>query len=282
MAGPRGSTVLGTANVMMAACLAEGTTVIEHAACEPEVQDLARFLTACGAEISGIGTRTLTITGREHLEGCEHTLIPDRIEAGTYLIAGAITGGKVSVEGLRPGHMQATVHAMEQMGIEFGRDEDTLWAGRRSPLCAADITTYPYPGLPTDMQPQLSTLLALAEGTSTVTEGVYPDRFTHVAPLRRMGARMVRKGSRMIVRGVGRLSGARVKATDLRAGAALVLAGLVAEGVTTVQGVDQIDRGYEDLEDVLGNLGADISRRDAEWAAPARLPADGQRVRRSA
>ncbi|MFO8007819.1 MAG: UDP-N-acetylglucosamine 1-carboxyvinyltransferase [Candidatus Brocadiia bacterium] len=282
MAGPRGSTVLGTANVLMAACLADGTTVIEHAACEPEVQDLAHFLTSCGAQVDGIGTRTLTITGCDHLQGCEHTLIPDRIEAGTYLIAGAITGGKVSVEDLRTDHMQATLRSMEQIGLEFGRDEDTLWAGRRRRLCAADITTYPYPGLPTDMQPQLSALLALAEGTSTVTEGVYPDRFTHMSAMCRMGARMVREGSRAVVRGVDRLSGTRVKAADLRAGAALVLAGLAAEGVTTVQGVDQIDRGYENLEVVLGDLGADISRREAEWAATPRLPAEGQELRRSA
>jgi UDP-N-acetylglucosamine 1-carboxyvinyltransferase len=275
LAGPHGSTVLGTANVMMAAALAEGATVIEHAAREPEVQDLARFLRACGADVTGIGTGTLTITGTRRLQGTEYSLIPDRIEAATFLAAGAITGGDVTIEGVRPDHMESTIRAMERMGVALTVRERSVRATTSDRLGAAELVTAPYPGLPTDVQPQLSALLSLADGVSTVREIVYPDRFTHVPALRRLGASIVRKGAQAAIQGVDHLEGGPVAAADLRAGAALVLAGLAAEGVTRVSGVDQIDRGYDALEQRLGELGADISRRNVEWTL-RREPDDWQ------
>ncbi len=271
MAGPHGSTVLGTANVMMAATLAQGRTVIEHAAREPEVQDLAAYLQACGARIEGAGTSTLTISGPAQLCGVEHTLIPDRIEAGTFLAAGVVTGGEVWVQDDRPEHLAATLRAMERMGIRVEREGDCLCARAPERLQAVELETAPYPGLPTDMHPQLGALLCLADGVSTVTERVYPDRFTHLPPLNRMGARLMRSGNRAIIKGVARLRSACVGAADLRAGAALVLAGLAAEGITRITGVDQIDRGYQGLGAALRSLGARIHRRQIQ--AEKRRPA---------
>jgi UDP-N-acetylglucosamine 1-carboxyvinyltransferase len=274
MTGRHGSTVLGTANVLMAATLARGTTVIEGAAREPEVQDLASFLVACGARIEGVGTGTLTVTGTETLMGTEHCLMPDRIEAGTFLAAAGITGGDVTVTGARPSDMAATLRAMARMGVEIEAGPGSVRARGCGPLRAVDLSTAPYPGLPTDMQPQLATLLAVARGTSTVAEGVYPDRFTHTTALGSMGAQIVRRGRLAAIKGVAGLRGAEVTATDLRAGAALVLAGLAAEGVTEISGLEQIDRGYQDLAARLRWLGANVERVLTERPPTrARIPA---------
>jgi len=267
LAGPFGSTVLGTANAMMAAALAEGRTVIEYAAREPEVQDLANFLNACGARIQGAGSRTVTIDGVDTLRGGEHRLIPDRIEAGTLLAAGAITGGEVHVEGARIDHMQAVINIMRTMGCEFDIGDESITLRRPGLLRATRFATGTYPGIPTDMQPQLGALLCCAPGTSVVGEGVYPDRFTHVEELRSMGARISVDHASATIEGGASLQGARVHAADLRAGAALVIAGLAAEGQTTITGVNQIDRGYESLEEKLQGLGADIRRQSAKAAA---------------
>ena len=264
MTGPNGSTVLGTANVMMAATLAEGTTVIEHAAREPEVQDLAAYLTACGARIRGVGTSTVTVHGVNRLRGVEHELIPDRIETGTFLAAGAVTGGEVWVEDCRADHLSVTLDAFRRMGIRLERSGKSLCARAPERMRPMDLETAPYPGFATDMHPQVSTLLSLADGVSTVTEKVYPERFTHLTALNRLGARFLRSGNRAVINGVAELHGDSVEALDLRAGAALVLASLAAEGVTRITGVDQIDRGYQDLEEALRSLGARIHRREAE------------------
>jgi UDP-N-acetylglucosamine 1-carboxyvinyltransferase len=261
MAGRHGSTVLGTDNVMMAAALAEGRTVIENAAREPETQDLAHYLNACGARISGIGTSAITVDGVRSLHGTQYTIIPDRIEAGTFMAAAALTGGPVIIEGVRPEHMQADVEALRRMGAGayVGRDSITVW--RSGPLRPVDLATAPFPGLPTDLHAQLAVLLCLADGTSTVHEGIYPERFTHVPELKSMGARIAQSGPLAVMSGVPALHGEVVKATDLRMGAALVLAGLAAQGSTVIRGVDQIDRGYQGLEERLRALGAQVHRR---------------------
>ena len=260
MLGPHGTTVTGTANILMAAVLAHGRTVIDEAACEPEVEDLCRFLRACGARIEGIGSHSLTVKGVEHLRGREYTIIPDRIEAGTYLAAGVITGGRITVAGVRPKHIVATVRVMEAMGVRFDLDDDRLTAISEGPLRATKLDTAPYPGPPTDMQPQLSALLCLARGTSTVTEHVYPERFTHVPGLCAMGAAFEAADGVAAIAGVPILGGANVRATDLRAGAALVLAGLAAPGETVITGMDQIDRGYQKIEERLSRVGAYVRR----------------------
>jgi UDP-N-acetylglucosamine 1-carboxyvinyltransferase len=264
MAGPQGSTVLGTANVLMAAVMAEGRTVIEQAAREPEVQDLAHFLNACGARISGAGTRTLTVDGVRSLSGGEHALIPDRIEAGTYLVAGAITGGRVTVEGVRADHMRALLEALKKTGCDIAAGDGALTVSRSGPLRPTRFATASYPGVPTDMQPQLTALLCNAPGRSIVSEGVHLNRFTHTDGLRAMGARIALSGPCAFVDGGRGLHGAAVTAYDLRAGAALVLAGLAADGKTTIAGVDQLDRGYQALEQKLRQLGADAWRQEAE------------------
>lgn len=258
--GPRGTTVLGTANVLTAAARADGRTVIEHAACEPEVQDLCAFLNACGARITGIGTGTLIIEGVERLRAVEHRIIPDRIEAGTFLAAAVATGGEVTLDGLRPEHLTEVIRALETMGSEVETTADAVTILRDGPLLPAQLDTAPYPGLPTDMQPQLSALLCLADGTSAVREHIYSSRHTHVAELQRMGAHIAREGTRTIIHGVPALRGAAVHAADLRAGAALTLAGLAAEGITAVTGTDQLDRGYQRLDKRLRELGADVRR----------------------
>ncbi len=262
LGGPFGSTVTGTANVMMAAVLAEGRTVIEGAACEPEIRDLAEFLNALGARIRGMGTPRLTIDGVDRLGGTTHRVIPDRIEAGTYLAAGAVTGGDVTVKGVAPGTLRSVLDVLREIGLSVTEGEDWIRVRRAGRLRNTDIVTLPYPGFPTDLQAQFMALLAVAEGVSVVTEKIYPDRFMHVAELARMRARIRKEGATAIVVGTRRLSGAPVMASDLRASAALVIAGLVAEGTTEVKRIYHIDRGYERIEEKLTALGARIVRRE--------------------
>ena len=253
-------TVTGTENLMMAATLAEGTTVIENAAREPEVADLARLLSAMGAEIDGAGTERIEIHGVAELGGARHRVIPDRIEAGTLLVAGAITGGDVTVTGVAPRHLTATLAKLEECGagIEVAGDRVRCQArGRPRP---ADFITSPYPGFPTDMQAQLMALLGLADGLSKISETIFENRFMHVAELNRLGAHIETDGSTAVVRGVAAYQGAPVMATDLRASASLVLAGLAARGVTEVSRVYHLDRGYERLEEKLRTLGGRITR----------------------
>ena len=260
MQGKFGSTVLGTDNVMMAAVLAEGTTVIDGAAEEPEVLDLANFLIAMGAKIEGAGTHRIIIEGVKELHGAEHEVIPDRIEAGTFLVAAAICGDGVTLTRVEPEHLTAVTGPLSQAGfhIETGKNRITISPnGARRPL---NLDTLPYPSFPTDMQAQMCALLATTAGVSVVTDNVFPQRFMHVAELKRMGANIELQGSTAVIHGVERLSGAPVMASDLRASAALVLAGLQAEGVTEVNRVYHIDRGYESLDEKLNSLGAEIER----------------------
>ena len=279
LGGPNGSTVLGTANVMTAAVLAEGTTVIEHAAREPEVQDLAAYLNACGALVSGAGTSTVTIEGVKRLTGAFHAVIPDRIEAGTFAAAAAITGGDVTLENVRADHMAATLDAMRQMGVRLETGGDSMRVWRDSPLSEADVLALPYPGVPTDMQPQLLALLCVAEGKSVVADSVFPDRFTQVEELCRMGALISRRRPQVVVRGPARLTGARVTAQDLRGGASLILAALAAEGASEVDEMCHVDRGYEQLEDRLNALGAHVV---STGRAPAEAAFFQDRPRRAA
>jgi len=254
-------TVTGTENLMMAAALAEGTTVIENAAREPEIVDLAALLTSMGARIRGAGTGRVEIEGVPDLGGATHRIIPDRIEAGTLIVAGAITSGDVTVADLVSDHLSALIAKLEECGVplEVGATSVRV-RGPERPL-AADVTTSPFPGFPTDMQAQLMTLLGLADGQSRVTETIFENRFMHVAELARMGARIETDGAIAVIRGVARYQGAPVMASDLRASAALVLAGLAAQGRTTVSRVYHLDRGYERLEVKLAALGARIERR---------------------
>lgn len=254
-------TVTGTENLMMAAALAEGVTVIENAAREPEVSDLAKLLAAMGAQLNGIGTGRLEIQGVPELTGAVHRVVPDRIEAGTLLVAGAITHGDVRVTDMVPDHLTAVLAKLDECGValETGSSWVRVRAGGRPR--AADIVTSPFPGFPTDMQAQLMTLLGLADGQSAVTETIFENRFMHAAELARMGASITTDGSVAIVRGVGAYQGAPVMASDLRASAALVLAGLAARGRTEVSRIYHLDRGYERLETKLTALGARIERR---------------------
>jgi UDP-N-acetylglucosamine 1-carboxyvinyltransferase len=262
MGGNYGSTVLGTANVLMAACLAEGTTYIESAAMEPEVADLCHFLSACGARISGIGSHLLVVEGVETLSGCEWSVIPDRIEAGTFLAGAVMTNSDVRVENTNPMHLLAVIDRLQAAGaqLEIGRDYVRNVPTPSGRLGAVDVTTMPYPGFPTDLQAQVMALVAKADGVSVVTEKVYPERFIHAAELQRLGARIRREGPSAIIEGTDELSGAPVMASDLRASASLVLAGLVARGHTDVRRVYHIDRGYERIEQKLQCIGADIER----------------------
>ena len=261
LGGPFGSTVLGTANAMMAASLAEGLTVIEMAACEPEVVDLANFLNACGASISGQGTPRIVIEGVKELKGCEYTIIPDRIESGTFMVAAAITNGEIEIENCRVDHLMAFVDRLSAIGVHVERKEQSVVVSSARRLEPVEVTTQPFPGFPTDLQAQIVTLLCLADGNSIVTEKIFPDRFLHVAELSRMGAKIHRQGPTVIVQGVKRMVGAPVMASDLRASAALVLAGLAARGVTQINRVYHIDRGYARIDDKLRALGAEIERR---------------------
>ena len=268
MGGPFGSTVLGTANVMMAAVLAQGTTVIECAACEPEVEDLANFLNAMGARILGGGTPRIIIQGVESLSGCEHTVIPDRIEAGTFMCAGAITNGQVRIEPVRMDHLMAVIDRLRAVGVYVDRAGNGVEVSTARQLEPADVTTQPYPGFPTDLQAQLMALACLADGNSVITEKIFPDRFLHVAELARMGARIRKEGPTAIVTGCKKLVGAPVMASDLRASAALVLAGLAATGQTAISRIYHLDRGYERIEVRLCGVGAEIQRVPEDVAAP--------------
>ena len=264
LGGPFGSTVLGTANVMMAAALAEGTTVIQCAACEPEVADLAGFLNAMGAKIRGAGTPRVEIEGVKELQGAEYTVIPDRIEAGTFLIAGAMTGGDVTVEGARAEHLSAVIDILQEMGVQVTCGPDSIRVKAENPSTAVDVTTLPYPGFPTDLQAQIMAYMATASGMGVITEKIYPDRFIHISEMVRMGARIRKEGPTAIISGVKKLSGAPVMASDLRASASLVLAGLVANGITEVHRIYHLDRGYERIEERLAQLGAMVRRESEE------------------
>ncbi len=257
-----------TETIMMAATLAEGTTTIDNCAQEPEIADLADFLIAMGARVEGAGTEQITIHGRPRLEGGEFSCIPDRVEAGTFLIAGAITGGDLTLSGVRPEHLAALIGKLQEMGaILTALDGDVLRIQAPERLKAADVRTMPFPGFPTDLQAQIMALLAVSEGTAVISETVFENRFLHVDELLRMGANIKTEGNVAVVQGVDRLSGAEVRATDLRAGAALVLAGLAARGHTIISGVHHIDRGYEDLERKLVAVGAAIGRSQVEGQA---------------
>jgi UDP-N-acetylglucosamine 1-carboxyvinyltransferase len=260
LGGRAGPTVLGTANVMMAATLAEGVTVIESAACEPEVVDLANFLSAMGAQISGAGSPTITITGVKQLHGAEHEVIPDRIEAATYAIAALATNGEVTLRGARADHLGAVLDKLEDAGAEIERCGANITVRRKGRLKPVDITTLPYSGFPTDVQAQMMALMTLTPGISIITERIFESRFMHVSELTRLGADIEIEGPSAIVKGGKPLSGAPVMASDLRASAALVIAGLAARGTTQVNRVYHIDRGYENIDGKLRQLGARIER----------------------
>jgi len=253
-------TVTGTENLMMAAACAEGTTVIENAACEPEVADLARLLSAMGACIEGAGTSRIEIVGVPDLGGARHRVIPDRIEAGTLIVAGAITRGDLTVSGLAPEHLSALLATLEECGVTLDVRGGSVRVRCPERPRAANVVTSPFPGFPTDMQAQVMTLLGLADGLSRVTETIFENRFMHAAELARMGARIETDGATATVRGVPRYSGAPVMASDLRASAALVLAGLAATGRTSISRVYHLDRGYERLDTKLARVGARITR----------------------
>jgi UDP-N-acetylglucosamine 1-carboxyvinyltransferase len=254
-------TVTGTENLLMAATLAEGETIIENAAREPEVVDLAEFLIAMGAQIRGAGTDKIVIQGVERLRGASYDVLPDRIETGTYLVAGAITGGRVRVKGTRPDHLDAVLLKLSEAGakIEVGESWIELDMRGRRPN-AIDIRTAPYPAFPTDMQAQFAALNTVADGVSAVTETIFENRFMHMLEMRRLGAEIRIEGNTAIIRGVPKLTAAPVMATDLRASASLVLAALVAQGVTDIHRIYHIDRGYECIEEKLEQLGAQIKR----------------------
>ncbi|MEK6785900.1 MAG: UDP-N-acetylglucosamine 1-carboxyvinyltransferase [Nitrospirota bacterium] len=254
-------TVTGTENLMMAATLAEGVTTLENAAKEPEIVDLAEFLVKRGARIRGAGTDEIVIEGVRELHGGDHDVIPDRIEAGTYLAAAAVTQGDVIVTHCRPGHLEAVLMKLREAGADVQEGNDHVRLTMPGTLRGTDIRTLPFPGFPTDMQAQMVALLSLAEGTSVVTETVFESRFMHVEELRRMGANIRVEGNRLVVTGRKQLTGAPVMASDLRASAGLIVAGLAAEGATHVQRVYHLDRGYERIEEKLGALGAEVQRQ---------------------
>jgi UDP-N-acetylglucosamine 1-carboxyvinyltransferase len=260
LGGRAGSTVLGTANVMMAATLADGVTVIESAACEPEVVDLANFLNAMGAQISGAGGPTITISGVSTLHGAEHTVIPDRIETATFMIAAAATNGEITIKNCRADHLRAVIDKLNEAGVSIQSRGGNLVVRRGKKLKSVDITTLPYSGFPTDVQAQMMSLLALAPGISIITERIFESRFMHVSELARLGADIEIEGPSAIVKGGKPLSGAPVMASDLRASAALVIAGLAAKGSTQVNRIYHLDRGYEQMDAKLRQLGARIQR----------------------
>ncbi len=253
-------TVTGTENLMMAACLAEGTTVLHNAALEPEVVDLGELLIAMGAKIEGLGERTITIEGQEALGGTEHRVIPDRIEAGTFLIAVAITGGKVTLEEVEPAHLDAVLSALREVGLGIEIGERWIRVGNGRPLRAKGVVTEPYPGFPTDLQAQYMVLMTQAGGSSKISETIFEQRFMHVPELSRMGAAIQLAGNLATIEGPTPLTGAEVTASDLRASASLVLAGLAARGETIVHRIYHLDRGYERIEEKLATLGARIER----------------------
>jgi len=262
LGGVYGSSVLATDNVMMAAVLAEGKTMIESAACEPEVVDLADFLIKMGAKIKGHGTPIIEIEGVKHLHGASHHIIPDRIEAGTMMIASIITGGDILIKNVLTQHLGALIDKLEEAGAVMVASDSSLRIRVKSGLKPVNVTTLPYPGFPTDMQAQIMSLMCVTPGISIITEKIYPDRFMHVSELNRMGAHIQREGPHAIVEGVKNLSGAPVMASDLRASASLVLAGLAAKGTTQVSRIYHLERGYENMEAKLEKLGARIRREN--------------------
>ena len=262
LTGQHGPSVGATANIMMAATLAQGTTVIRGAAREPHISDLARFLNAMGADIEGIGTSVLTIRGVKQLRGTEHTVISDDIEAGTFIVAGAITRGDVYVKGITPQQIPAISEKIVEAGVELDWDDNGVRVTTPREIKGIDVFTAPFPGFPTDMQAQIMGLLCLASGTSIISENVHTDRFIHAAELNRMGADIMLDSEKAIINGVPRLSGAPVMASDLRAGAVLVAAGMAASGETFLSRVYHLDRGYESIEKKLNNVGANITRVD--------------------
>jgi UDP-N-acetylglucosamine 1-carboxyvinyltransferase len=271
LSGAHGSSVLATGNVMMAAVLADGMTVIEHAACEPEVVDLANCLSAMGARIDGQGTPVIRIEGVERLHGVTYRIIPDRIEAGTLMIAASIVGGDLVVEGARADHLGALVDKLSEAGAAVEKRNGAMRVAMREAPRPVDITTLPFPGFPTDLQAQMMALMAVSRGVSVITEKVYPERFMHISELSRMGAVITREGSSAFVKGVPKLSGAPVTAPDLRASAALILAGMAAENQTEVGGLEHLERGYQNLETQLQRAGAKI-RRLAGGGRPSDAP----------
>ncbi|MDD5566414.1 MAG: UDP-N-acetylglucosamine 1-carboxyvinyltransferase [Candidatus Omnitrophica bacterium] len=260
LGGTFGSSVLATDNLLMAAVLGKGKTVIEAAACEPEVQDLAAFLVKMGAKIKGHGTPIIEIEGVKRLHGAEHRIIPDRIEAGTFMIAALITAGDILMKNVNFQHLGAVIDKLLESGASIKKSDSSLRVYARRRLRSVNITTLPYPGFPTDMQAQMMSLMSVTPGVSVITEKVYPDRFMHVAELNRMGASIQREGPNAIVEGVPQLSGAPVMASDLRASASLVLAGLAAKGTTAISRIYHLERGYENLDIKLRHLGACIQR----------------------
>jgi UDP-N-acetylglucosamine 1-carboxyvinyltransferase len=247
-----------TINIMLAASMAEGMTVLSNVAKEPHVVDVANFLNMMGASVKGAGTDVIRISGRPRLHGCDYAIIPDQIEAGTYLTAVAGTGGEVLIKNVIPKHLECITGKLTEMGVSIEDMEDSILVRRDGPLKKANVKTLPYPGFPTDMQPQITTILCLAEGTSVITEDVWDNRYKYVAELRRMGAQVQVDGRVAVIEGVDKLSGAPIKACDLRAGAAMVIAGLCAQGRTEVEDVRHVERGYEDFAGKLRGLGADI------------------------
>lgn len=263
LGGAFGSSVLATANVMMAACLAKGVTVIESAACEPEIEDLTAMLMAMGAKIQGKGSPRITITGVSKLQGVTHAIIPDRIETGTYIMMAAMTRSHIVLENACLHHLAALVDKLGTSGVKVFSEDNCIKVKTKKIYHPNSISTYPYPGFPTDLQAQYLALMTLIPGVSVVSDKVYPDRFMHIAELNRMGANIRREGTTAIVEGVKALYGAPVMASDLRASAALVMAGLAAEGVTEIHRVYHLDRGYENLDEKLTQLGARIRREEA-------------------
>ena len=251
-----------TENIMMAATMAEGTTVIENAAEEPEIVDLANFLNGIGANIKGAGTDTIKIQGVKELGGTRHAVIPDRIEGGTFMVAAAMTKGNVTINNVLPDHLKPIIAKLKECGVEIIENNDSIRVNAKNGFSPTDIKTLPYPGFPTDMQAQFMSLLSIAKGTSVVIETVFENRFMHAGELKRMGANIKIEGRSAVVEGVDFLQGAQVKATDLRAGAALILAGMVAEGTTEISDVYHVDRGYVNIENKLNALGAKIKRVD--------------------
>jgi len=267
MGGRFGSSVTGTANVLMAAVLAKGTTIIECAACEPEVEDLAHFLIKMGARIKGTGGPTLEVEGVPVLRGADHSVIPDRIEAGTFMVAAAITGGDIEIKNACASHLGAVRDKLEEAGVTVQRTNGTVRVFGSVTRRPFEITTMPYPGFPTDMQAQMCALMSITPGISVVTEKIYPNRFMHISEMSRLGADAAIEGNIAIIKGVNHLSGAPVMASDLRASAGLVLAGLAAEGDTDVKRVYHLDRGYEHIDTKLRELGASIERVEDEDSA---------------
>ena len=253
-------TVGGTMNVMLAAVKANGTTIIENAAREPHIVDLANFLNTCGAKISGAGTDTIKIKGVEKLHGCSYAIIPDMIEAGTYMLAAAATKGSLKIKNVIPKHLESITAKLAEMGVEVVDDDESVTVTYRGALNRINVKTMPYPGFPTDMQPQMGVLLCLAEGVSLLSEGVYDNRFRYVEELKRMGASVKVDGRTAVIEGVGKLSPAQIKAMDLRAGAAMVIAGLAAKGTTEIEDIHHIERGYDDIVGKLRHVGADIRK----------------------